>query len=91
MKAEPHSRNTASTILYGPLYPCNTEPSSLSLPVFNPITDDHFQILFLRLVTDIRKHGIIGYQSCAHIMTVLLEELAVDWKAMLVGELAAKM
>ena len=91
MKAEPHSRNTASTILYGSLYTYNAESSSVSLPVFNPITDDHFQILLLGFVLDVREHRIVRYKSCAHVVTVLLEELAINWEAMFVGELTAEM
>lgn len=62
-----------------------------SLPVFNPIPGDHFQILLLGFVTDVREHRVIGHQSGAHIMTILLEELAINREAMFVGELTAKM
>ena len=91
MKARYNGELSTSTILYGSLYTYNAESSSVSLPVFNPITDDHFQILLLGFVPDVRKNRIVRHKSCAHIMTVLLEELAINREAVLVGELTAEM
>ncbi|MBQ8109387.1 MAG: hypothetical protein IJ124_04380, partial [Clostridia bacterium] len=91
VKAEPYDKYRASAIHYGSLYTHSAEPSSLSLPVFNPVPDDHFQILLLGFVTDVRKHSIIGYQSCTHVVAVLLEELAINREAVFVGELTAEM
>ena len=43
------------------------------LPIFDPVSDNHFQILLLGFIPDIREHRIIRYQGSTHIMAVFLE------------------
>ena len=61
-----------------------------SLSIFNPVQDDHFQILFFGLFTDVREHSVVGHQIRTHIMAVLLEKLAINRKVVFVGELTTE-
>ena len=61
------------------------------LPIFDPVSDNHFQILLLGFIPDIREHRIIRYQGSTHIMAVFLEELAINREVVFIGKLAAEM